>query len=375
MPENKLIYLWVLWVLFFLTVVFIVIVTLYPFHFYRPKNDVTWLPDSSGLYFNGHGIAYTEKAPEISLQHGISIEILLQERRGSKNWGPREIISYYDGSASPSLLVGQWGGHLFLYSRFESNKGGKWYKRFRSKDRLMRGKPQLVTITFNNYEKALYINGELSNRERTEIFSRGQKYFSGRLILGNSPTGGDGWWGEIQGLAIYNRALSASEAEKHSALVFRKGMQGLADEDCLFLHTFEEGEGKTVGNIIGEPNPFNIPDSRVAFIQTLFNFPHKNMRVESLSGYPLKDFVANIFFFIPYGILLSLLLSRQFSIGSFWVILVVVFSGGFLSLTVEIAQFFLPSRIPGIPDVISNMLGSGMGSLVLFVKMKKRGLS
>jgi hypothetical protein len=369
MPENKMISLRVLWSLFFLTVVFIAAVTLYPFHFYRPTNDAVWLPDSPGLYFNGRGIAYTEKVPQVPLQKGISVEILLKERPGSKNWGPKEIISLYDGSASPSLLVGQWGGRIFLYSRFEQNKGEKWYRQFRSKNRLMRGKPQLVAFTLDSREKALYINGELRNRERSNI-SRAEEFFSGRLILGNSPAGGAGWWGEIQGVALYDRSLSASEAEKHSALVFQQGMQGLAAEDCLLLYTFEEGKGKTVGSIIGENNPFYLPDHRVAFIKTILNL--KNMRIEFLSGQPLEDFVANIFFFIPYGVLLALLLFRQFSVSFFWTGILVVFSGGLLSLTVEIAQFFLPSRNPAITDVISNMLGSGIGSsLAFFLKKKK----
>lgn len=365
MPKNKLKYLRILWVLFSLTVGFIVAATLYPFHFLRPVNDAIWLPESPGLYFNGRGIAYTEEVPTIPLQQGISVEILLKERPGSKNWGPKEIISFYDGYASPSLLVGQWGGHLFFYSRFESNNKKIWYKRFRSKNRLTRRKPQLVTFTFDRREKALYINGELSNRERSNI-SREEEFFSGRLIIGNSPAGGAGWWGEIQGLAVYDRALMASEAEKHNVLVAQKGMPGLAGEGCLLLYTFEEGEGKTVGNIIGEANPFYVPDHRVAFIKTILNL--RNMRTDLLSGQPMEDFVANIFFFIPYGILLSLLLFRRFSLGPFLTIIIVVFSGGFLSITVETIQFFLPSRAPAITDVISNMLGSGVGCLALLFK-------
>ena len=113
---------------FFLLLAAMLFAGLYPFNFF-PSNRVRWIPKETGLYFDGSGIAYTDRAESISLNKSLSIELLLKERRGSKNWGPKEIFSFYDGAPSPSLLVGQKDdGRIFIYSRFEKNDGHIWYR-------------------------------------------------------------------------------------------------------------------------------------------------------------------------------------------------------------------------------------------------------
>ena len=107
-------------VAFFIILAAMIFAGLYPFNFF-PPNRVLWLSNEPGLYFDGTGIAYTDKTESISLKKALSVELLLKERRGNKNWGPREIFSFYDGAVSPSLLVGQWDGRIFIYSRFEKN--------------------------------------------------------------------------------------------------------------------------------------------------------------------------------------------------------------------------------------------------------------
>jgi hypothetical protein len=144
---------------------------LYPFNFF-PANRVRWISNETGLYFDGAGIAYTEGAQSISIEEAVSVELLLKERRGSNNSGPREIFSFYDGSVSPSLLVGQWAGRVFIYSRFEKNKSLKWYRLFRTKHRFPRGKAHLVTVTFDEGEKAIYIDGQLRNKKDVELNDR-----------------------------------------------------------------------------------------------------------------------------------------------------------------------------------------------------------
>ena len=122
MVHKELLSLRFLIVSFFVLLAAMIFAGLYPFNFF-PQNRVGWVPDESGLYFDGDGIAYTDKAESISLMKAVTLELLLKERRGSMNWGPSEIFSFYDGGASPSLLVGQWDGQIFIFSRFEKNEG------------------------------------------------------------------------------------------------------------------------------------------------------------------------------------------------------------------------------------------------------------
>ena len=158
---------------------------LYPFNFFA-SNRVQWLSNENGLYFDGAGIAHTQNSDSVSLKKAVSVELLLKERRGSKNSGPREIFSFYDGSGAPTLLVGQWAGRIFVYSRFEKNKNLEWYRLFRTGHRFPRGKAHLVTITFDDSQKAIYIDGRLSNKKDVELKDRVHMEFSGNFLLGNS---------------------------------------------------------------------------------------------------------------------------------------------------------------------------------------------
>jgi VanZ family protein len=354
---------------FFIILAAMIFAGLYPFNFFQP-NRVQWLSNEPGLYFDGVGIAFTEKAASISLKKAASIELLLKERRDSKNWGPREIFSFYDGAVSPSLLVGQWNGRIFIYSRFENNESDKWYRIFRIQGRFPREKDHLVTVTFDAFEKAIYIDGRLENKQNVVLKSKSDIAFSGRFMLGNSPILKNGWYGEIKGLAIYNRILSPEEIAMHSRAVFKKGMHALAETPgCLALYPFDEGKGKTAGSILGDIRPFSIPESlnaRGYFLKLIV--PHNNMRSE---GFNTSDIIRNIIFFVPFGALLSAVILRKYTIGYAASFLIVILAGGLLSFMIESLQLFLPSRVPGISDILSNMVGSALGMLFSFFMLRR----
>ena len=189
-------------------------------------------------------------------------------------------------------------------------------------------------------------------------------------MLGNSPTMKNGWWGEIKGLAIYNRVLLPKEIIAHSAEVFQKGMRGLTEmPGSLAVYPFEEGEGNRTESIVGASRRFCIPSSRTSLAATVFNLPHMDMRIEHL---PVADFLNNIIFFFPFSILFSVIILRKYSVGYLVTFLVVIFAGGLLSLAIEFLQLFLPTRTSGIADVLGNMVGSGLGVLVAYSLKLKR---
>ena len=355
-------------VVFSLILAAMIVVTIYPFNFF-PSNRVQWLSNEPGLYFNGMGIAHTGRVELISLRKAVSVELLLKERLGSKNYGPREIFSFYDGSASPSLLVGQCEGRIFIYSRFERKERDKWYRLFRTTERFPRGKTQFVTVTFGEGEKAIYIDGRLNDRKKVEINDPAIIKFSGRYLLGNSPKLRNGWWGEIKGLAIYGRVLMPEEIATHSKEVARRGMSGLAGAPgCLALYPFDEGEGNKAKSILGDSRPLLIPESRNAFAGTMFSLQVRDIRIDS---FPVADFLKNIIFFMPFGILLTVIILNKYSMGFFAIAVAVTLTGGLLSYLIEYLQLFLPTRSSGLEDFFGNILGSGLGMLLAFtVKLK-----
>jgi len=368
MANKEYLSLRFLLVVFSLILAAMIVVTIYPFNFF-PSNRVQWLSNEPGIYFNGLGIAHSSRNELNSLRKAVSIELLLKERLGSKNYGPREIFSFYDGSASPSLLVGQWGGRIFIYSRFERKERDKWYRVFRTKERFPRGKTQLVTVTFGEGEKAIYIDGRLNDRKKVEINDPDIIKFSGRYLLGNSPKLRNGWSGEIKGLAIYNRVLIPEEIAIHSKEVTRRGMSGLAETPgCLALYPFNEGEGNKAKSILGDSQPLFVPESRNAFAGAILSLQVRDMRIDS---FPVADFFRNIIFFMPFGILITVIILNKYSMGFFAVALTVTLTGGLLSYLIEYLQLFLPTRSSGLDDFFGNILGSGLGMLVAFtVKLK-----
>jgi VanZ family protein len=357
---------------FFVLVVLMLATTLHPFNFLS-TNGVQWLSGEPGLYFNGRGMALTDRDFSSNAYDAISVELWMQERRGSKNWGPKEIFSLYDGAASPSLLVGQWGGHIFLYSRYNVDEDTFWYKRFRSTKRFPREKPHLVTVTFSGQEQALYIDGALQEKRIREKPAETEVSFSGRLLLGSSPAGNNGWRGEIRGLALYDSVLQQEEIVRHHTVVRRKGMYGLAeDPDCLVLYPFDEGSGNSTASVKDASPALSIPPHTIALVSTLFSLPHKNMRKIHLLGFPLHDFLKNILFFLPFGLILALIVQQKFPLNHFALLLTVAATGGLFSLTIEFLQLFLPSRSADMPDIISNMIGSGLGVFIVYVLQQKK---
>jgi glycopeptide antibiotics resistance protein len=93
------------------------------------------------------------------------------------------------------------------------------------------------------------------------------------------------------------------------------------------------------------------------------------MRIESLS---VRDFLGNIIFFVPFGILLSVMIRRQYAVGYFVTFLIVTLTGGLLSVIIEFLQLFLPTRYAGIADAFGNILGSGLGVLATSTLNLKR---
>jgi VanZ family protein len=73
------------------------------------------------------------------------------------------------------------------------------------------------------------------------------------------------------------------------------------------------------------------------------------------------DLIANILFYFPLGLTLSLWLRPHFSL-----LALVAFasvSGGLLSVTMETSQFFIAGRVSTMSDVYLNTLGSCLGAL------------
>jgi len=69
------------------------------------------------------------------------------------------------------------------------------------------------------------------------------------------------------------------------------------------------------------------------------------------------EFAANVLMFIPFGIFFVLLLGRR----RWWV---AVLMGMVLTVGIEFAQQFIPHRVSDVRDLVSNTIGTVIGTLL-----------
>ncbi|MBO3096368.1 VanZ family protein [Cellulomonas dongxiuzhuiae] len=81
-------------------------------------------------------------------------------------------------------------------------------------------------------------------------------------------------------------------------------------------------------------------------------------------SFPGIEAAANVVMFVPFGVLVGLLLRRPS-----WV---VVLLGAATSGLIETVQRWLPTRFPTLQDVVMNTLGAAVGVLVLTLAVRLR---
>lgn len=77
------------------------------------------------------------------------------------------------------------------------------------------------------------------------------------------------------------------------------------------------------------------------------------------------EFFANVALFVPFGMLLSVAAPRW----SPWAIIGV---GCLVSVTIELVQLGIPSRVPTVSDVIANTTGVAIGCVVVLWRRMSR---
>lgn len=348
---------------FLLSLIGVLCVTLYPFQF-SPANGIQWLSEDAGLYFDGNGIAYSKQPQQsyaVPCWKAISIEIDITERKGSRNYGPRDIISLYDGAESPPLLIGMYFGQIFLYSRFEHHRGQEWYNQYRPNKNILQGEKYYITAVYGEGKKALYCNGKLVEERAADVPLSMHEELCGQIILGSSPFCKYGWMGEIRGLAIYDYALSSAEVSTHYRIFCNQGIRALSGMQGLYsLYYFNTKEGDDIKSITGAAPSLHIPETYSPVKKTIMHKQRSDMRVEMEWIY---DFVVNILVFIPSGFLLARF-SRCIMIRWLSVFFFVCLVCAVLSFGIETAQTFIPVRYPSIYDVFANVLGALSGASV-----------
>jgi len=352
------------WGLLLLTAAMLLLILYSGLHFKGSSttNDVAWIGDQNGIRFGRHGIAYANAvAPSFSRNasedRSFSIELAIKPLISSDDGHFRFLLLLHGGDDAEQLVVGQWRSWLVIMN-------GDDYDAKRRRARialnvLQSQKERFVTITASENGATVFIDGQLAKRMNDLRLKIPGAAKGTQLVLGNSIYGRHPWVGEIYGLAYYDHALSAPAIQGHFQQWSRKGSFRFdRPPNPAGLYLFNEGQGGRIGDHAGGQHDIKIPDNMAIltkeFLADAFGNTEYNMSL-------FQDMAINIAGFIPMGILLAALLWHANRRDVKKQLLLVILTCGAISLMIELAQAWIPSRSSHLLDLILNMLGAGTG--------------
>jgi VanZ family protein len=351
--------------LFVLSAVLLLIVLFFglsskDFHF---SNDATWIQHEPGLRFENYGIAYAtiddQTKSTIAAAKAFSIEIAFKP----KSFDVRRfsfLLSIHAGKDSDQLIIEQWQSSMIIMN-------GNDYRNRRKTKRIatdiVSSSPQrvLLTITTGAEGTALYVNGRLI-RKRAGLILKIPKGDVQRLVLGNSVYGQNSWKGELYGLAIYFTKLDAETVEsrfhawsKNQALPFSSTIK-----PALFF-ALDEGKGTETSDHVNRSRKLNIPADFPVLNKKFITPPWRDFSADI--NY-LTDVMINLLGFLPLGFILCALFILSDAVMQKKAIVLSVIVCFFISLGIEIAQAWIPSRSSQGSDLLMNTIGAFIGAIL-----------
>jgi len=314
----------------------------------RPKdydftNRVALIKGGHGLQFEKYGLAYTQPFDERTRQHlakvegfSVTLDFQLQPR---PNDGFSLVLCLNNGDDDEQLIIGQWRTHIIAMN-------GDDYAHKRKVPRIsfdMAGlnlSRTVLTLTSGKNGTRIYANGGLI-KEKAGLTLKMPTRKKTRLILGNSPYGRHSWRGALYGLGFYGGVLSAN---------------GI---DSLILYDFDKIEDGMVKDRSGNGVHLLIPQSASPIKKKILAVPWHDFGADS--GF-FWDLVLNFLGFVPLGFLLTTVLTQSASLSLQKGVLITILTCFFLSLCIEVAQAWMPSRSSSMLDLVMNTFGAGVGA-------------
>lgn len=340
----------------------ILVAGLWPFH--APRNNVSWVVNENGLRFGRNGSAITLGSlhpNRPATAPSCSLELWLQPGRVS---GDSSIFAI-DSSADPRapFLLRQYGTSMAIQHHVVDQQGIVRRPWFKIDGVFHDGEQSFITITSDEQDTAVYVNGVLVARSAELGFTR--RDLAGRLVLANS-TVDDSWTGRIMGLAIYDRELTSADVMRHFESWISNHQPALAGEPRpLALYLFDERSGMTVHNQVDPTTDLVIPHNYFVLHPTFLNptwVQYSHMANFWTRWSVWQDIGVNIAGFVPLGFVFLAYLTSVRPIKR--PVLVTALLGFFLSLGIEVLQRFLPTRDSGMTDLLTNTTGTVLGVLL-----------
>jgi hypothetical protein len=332
----------------------ILIAGLWPFH--APKNDVSWLSNGDGIRFGRYGLIFDSAESNSPMRKdgtSGSVEIWLQPALDTGG----TILAFY----TPENRISTFSLHQSLDDLLlrrvtvyrQHRVRTKWYV-----GQVLRKNMQvIVTITAGLRGTTVYVNGALAGSSAR--FGLSSEDLTGQLVVGNNPLVDDGWQGQLRGLAIYHRELTAAEVSQHYDAWTTNRQTAIKNEGAAALYLYNERTGSVVHNQMNSGRDLQIPERYIVLDAPFLELPWDEFRPSW--GY-YKDVLINIGGFIPLGFFFCAYFSSVRRLGG--AALATIVLGAAVSLTIEVLQAFLPTRNSGMTDIVTNTLGTGIGTML-----------
>ena len=332
----------------------ILVAGLWPFH--TPRNAVGWLGNGNGLLFGKHGSIVSASPFKVRAAQGdnsCSIQIWLEPSRTDSGAGGMILAFYSPERQVTTFALRQWRRGLVLVHEGQGISGKR--TEIYLGDVLSGQNPVLVTITSGEAGTATYTDGRLI--KRIANFAISNQYLRGQFVIGNSPTTAYSWSGQLKGLAIYNRELSAAEVSQSSA-DWTKGsdLDSVKVAGATARYLFDEGNGNVIRNQVDASTNLLIPERFFVLHPEFLERPWDEYR----PGWRYwRNIAINIVGFFPLGFFFYAYLSQVRQAKHPAALTIAL--GFAVSLTIEVLQAFLPTRDSGMTDLITNTFGTVVG--------------
>jgi len=292
-----------------------------------------------------------------------TIELLLRPATVS---GSRTILGFYVPHRGKRLLVRQYFDGLLVTHDGSIDRDRTRTTKFDVDHVFRTDRFSQVTISSGESGTTVYVDGQIAEEIPTFKLSRDE--LSADITLGTSPVGYHPWTGDVRGLAIYSKELTPAEALQHYSAWTEAGSKPDLN-GALARYSFRERTGGLVRNEVASGVNLKIPDR--------FSVPHKEFLSSATSEFQPEwryavDVIINIAGFVPLGVIVCA--SVRWFRGSRQSIVITTIACGFLSLTIEILQYYVPRRGSGMTDIITNTLGAAIGAALAQARPVRRCL-
>jgi VanZ family protein len=333
-------------------------------------NDVEWVSDGTGIEFGEHGLAYTDvfstpKDSGSNVEPGFTIEIALRPDEGTAR-SFRFIAVVHSGDDASQLLIAQWRQTIIVMNGDDYDNRRRSPKLVAAISNYDAG-PRFLVVRSDARGCTLYIDGKSVATSADFMLRLPTNDLPGRLVLGNSVYGDAPWRGTIAGFALHRVALNAETLQHHLESWYQdQGFVGKEYSSADLSYPLSERSGRRALDRSSNGRDLQFP-SEVTFLDPRF---FAGIDTSQLSD--TMDVFTNLSGFIPLGFFLVALYAEANATTRLPGVAAAVALGFGLSLCIELAQAWIPSRSSSILDLLLNVVGAGVGAIAFVVVSRSK---